>query len=177
MYFQSIFDYFTQFLVDFSPDFKDLTDFDGLNMSWLMTKAIFQITWVGFCQKKVHFIKIAEFTFCQIRNMNFGQQWSIQIRAILGSKLKDWVHLISRIPGPFHRWDPVSDRFTCPNVLRQITENSMKGKNKDEIKVIEKRVASELDAFRTEKFMYFLFINALWIIISSIVLMYTGIWL
>ena len=51
---------------------------------------------------------------------------------------------------------------------------STKGKNKDEIKVIEKRVASELDAFRTEKFMYFLFINALWIIISSIVLMYTG---
>ena len=53
-------------------------------------------------------------------------------------------------------------------------QNSIKGKNKDEIKVIEKRVASELDAFRTEKFMYFLFINALWIIISSIVLMYTG---
>ena len=49
-----------------------------------------------------------------------------------------------------------------------------KGKNQEEIKKIEKRVAAELDAFKTEKFMYFLFINVLWIIISCIVLMYTG---
>ena len=49
-----------------------------------------------------------------------------------------------------------------------------KGKNQEEIKQIEKRVAAELDAFKTEKFMYFLFINVLWIIISCIVLMYTG---
>ena len=48
-----------------------------------------------------------------------------------------------------------------------------RGKNKEEIKVIEKRVAEELDSFKTEKFMYFLFINALWIIISCVVLMYT----
>ena len=48
-----------------------------------------------------------------------------------------------------------------------------RGKNKDEIKIIEKRVAEELDSFKTEKFMYFLFINALWIIISCVVLMYT----
>ena len=108
--------------------------------------------------------------------MNFGQQWSIQIRAISGSKLKDWVHNVLLIHGPFQRSRARSRAgpFSGQDVYGQLTENSMKGKNKDEIKVIEKRVASELDAFRTEKFMYFLFINALWIIISSIVLMYTG---
>ena len=48
-----------------------------------------------------------------------------------------------------------------------------RGKNKEEIKIIERKVAEELDSFKTEKFMYFLFINALWIIISCVVLMYT----
>ena len=48
-----------------------------------------------------------------------------------------------------------------------------RGKNQDEIKIIEKKVAEELDSFKNEKFMYFLFINALWIIVSSVVLRYT----
>ena len=47
------------------------------------------------------------------------------------------------------------------------------GKNSAEIAATEARVVEELEAFRTEKFMYFLFINALWMIVTSIILLYT----
>ena len=47
------------------------------------------------------------------------------------------------------------------------------GKNSTEIAATEARVVEELEAFRTEKFMYFLFINALWMIVTSIILLYT----
>ena len=51
----------------------------------------------------------------------------------------------------------------------------IKGRNKQEIAETEARIVQELDSFRTEKYMYFLFINALWMIITTVLLLYTGI--
>ena len=57
--------------------------------------------------------------------------------------------------------------FWIANFLKHL------GKNSAEIAATEARVVEELEAFRTEKFMYFLFINALWMIVTSIILLYT----
>ena len=48
-----------------------------------------------------------------------------------------------------------------------------KGRNYEEIKEIEQKVADGLTDFRDEKFMYYIFINILWMIISLVLLMYS----
>ena len=48
-----------------------------------------------------------------------------------------------------------------------------KGRNFQKIKEHEEWLAGEMSNFRDEKFMYYIFINIMWIIISSIVLKYS----
>ena len=48
-----------------------------------------------------------------------------------------------------------------------------KGRNYEEIKEIEQKVADGLTEFRDEKFMYYIFINILWMVISLVLLMYS----
>ena len=115
---------------------------------------MFKIICRGFCQTKVHCIKTARYIFYRIRNMIFGQTWLIKMMAISVSKLK---------VNNFWQFSRIFANFDI----------SIPGKNSTEIAATEARVVEELEAFRTEKFMYFLFINALWMIVTSIILLYT----
>ena len=49
----------------------------------------------------------------------------------------------------------------------------IKGRNYEEIKELEQEVAEGLTEFRNEKFMYYIFINVLWMIVSLVLLMYS----
>ena len=49
----------------------------------------------------------------------------------------------------------------------------IKGRNYEEIKELEADVAEGLTEFRDEKFMYYIFINILWMIVSMVLLMYS----
>ena len=130
---------------------KLVSSTSGQNMTTSGSKTIFKIICRGFCQTKVHCIKTARCIFYRIRNTIFGQTWLIKMMAISVSKLK--VNIF---------WQ----------FLRILTFE-FSGKNSTEIAATEARVVEELEAFRTEKFMYFLFINALWMIVTSIILLYT----
>ena len=48
-----------------------------------------------------------------------------------------------------------------------------KGRNHEEIKQKEQEVAEGLNDFRNEKFMYYIFVNILWMVVSLVLLMYS----
>lgn len=137
---------------------KLVSSTSGQSMTTSGPKTMFKIICRGFCQTKVHCIKTARCIFYRIRNTIFGQTWLIKMMAISVSKLK--VNKHTEIFGNFWQF------------LRILTFE-FSGKNSTEIAATEARVVEELEAFRTEKFMYFLFINALWMIVTSIILLYT----
>lgn len=89
--------------------------------------------------------------------------WIICDRSPFKSKCK--VYSLSNPEQEF--WETMADHTDGYIGIR------IKGRNYEEIKELEQEVAEGLTDFRNEKFMYYIFINVLWMIVSLVLLMYS----